>query len=109
MITQAYRDTLTTPLAQDIHITCPPDLMEQLVAEFEQQFTDRPDVEVYDYGWSSRFHTGYIVLSWKEGVDPAFEAQLNADDRLQGHSISDLPIEQPLYIAVEGRESVANL
>ena len=85
------RNRVIAPLEQDIHISCPHSLVEQLVAEFEQQFTDRTDVEVYDYGWSSKFHTGYIVLSWEGQVDSTFEAQLDADDRLEGHTVYDLP------------------
>ncbi len=103
MTTQACRDVFAIPLAQDVHITCPHDLVEQLVAEFEQQFADRPDVEVYDYGWSSKFRTGYIVLTWQGQVTPSFETQLDADDRLEGHSISYIPAEQPLYIATSKR------
>ena len=93
MTTQTYnREVLANPRAQDVHITCPHDLVEQIVAEFERQFTDHSDVEVYDYGWSSKFRTGYIILNWEGQVDPVFEAQLDTDDRLEGHTVYDLPL-----------------
>ena len=80
----------TTKPVQDLHISCPHDLSESLVAEFKQQFVGRNDVEIYDWGWSCRFRTGYVVLTWRGGVDPAFEEQLDADQRLLGHSIYNL-------------------
>jgi hypothetical protein len=96
------RDALPVSQVRDVHITCPSDLVEQLVSEFEQQFTDRSGVEVYDYGWSSKFRAGYIVLSWEGRVDPVFEAQLDADDRLEGHTVYDLP--QKSYTVMKEKE-----
>lgn len=94
---------LTTPGAQDIHISCPRGLVEILIAEFKRQFADNPDVEVYDWGWSRRFRLGYVVLSWKGRVPPEFERQLNADSRLEGHTVYDLPASMMVRPVVAGR------
>ncbi len=92
---------LTTSKAQDIHISCPRGLVRTLIAEFEQQLADNPDVEVYDWGWSYRFQQGYVVLSWKGCVPLAFKQQLDADPRLEGHTVYDLPsnLVVPLIMA----------
>lgn len=74
-------------LTQDIHISCPQDLVAAIIAELHQQFAEVSNVEVYDWGWSCRFKSGYIVLTWRGCVDPAFEKQLETDPRLLGHSI----------------------
>jgi hypothetical protein len=68
------------------------------VTEFSHQFANNPDVEVYDYGVSSRFGQGYVILSWKGDVPVEFERQLNEDDRLEGHSLYH-QVEMPLYVA----------
>ncbi len=81
----------TTMQAQDVHISCPESLVETLVNEFKQQFTGQDNVEVYDWGWSCRFRTGYVVLAWRESIPAEFEAQLDADPRLLGHSVYILP------------------
>ncbi len=67
----------------------------------EQQLADNPDVEVYDWGWSYRFQQGYVVLSWKGCVPLAFKQQLDADPRLEGHTVYDLPsnLVVPLIMA----------
>ncbi len=84
---------------QDVHISCPPDLVETLVVELQMQLVDTPDAEVYDWGQSSRFQQGFIVLSWEGAVPLEFERQLDADPRLEGHSIYTLPVEAPVSIA----------
>ncbi len=91
MTIQAHREALIIPLAQDVHISCPSDLVETLVAEFEHQLTNNPAAEVYDYGWSSKFQQGFIIVSWDGHVPAEFEAQLDADSRLEGHTVYDLP------------------
>jgi len=80
-------------------------LVETLVAEFERQFADTPDVEVYDYGWSSRFQQGYVVLEWRRCVPVEFLAQLDGDPRLEGHTVSDVPEQsfEPLYAVARKR------
>ena len=89
----------TLPKAQDVHISCNTSLVESLVAEFQQQLAETPGAEVYDYGWSSRFSQGYIVVAFKGYAPATFLSQLTSDERLEGHSIYDLPVESPLYIA----------
>ena len=87
--------------AQDIHISCSQDLVAVLVAEFKLQFAGDSTVEIYDWGYSDRFQKGYIILSWQERVPSTFEQQLNADPRLEGHTVYDLParLVTPLSLA----------
>ncbi len=96
----ATSSDLTTSTAQDIHISCPRELVETIIAEFKQQFTEDPNVEIYDWGWSERFQLGYIVLSWQGRVPSKFEQQLNADPRLEGHTVYDLPARLAVPLAV---------
>jgi hypothetical protein len=72
--------------------------MESLVVEFQQQLANTPSAEVYDWGYSSRFRQGFIVVSWKGRVPLEFQRQLDRDDRLEGYSFSH-PVEEPMYIA----------
>jgi hypothetical protein len=87
--------------SQDVHISCPAELMETLVQELQQQLANTPTAEIYDWGYSSRFRQGFVVVSWDGGVPAEFEAQLRADPRLEGHSLYDLPAQsyEPLSIA----------
>ncbi len=97
-VTGCLKDLLTAPRDQDVHISCSHDLVETLVTEFEHQLADTPDADVYDYGWSSRFHQGFVMVSWKGRVPADFLARLDADQRLEGHSVYDLTEHEPLCI-----------
>ena len=92
-------EVLTISTKQDVHISCPADLVEPLVTEFEQQLADTPSAEVYDYGISLRFQQGFLVVSFDGCVPADFLAQLDADPRLEGRSLYDLPAEEPVCIA----------
>jgi hypothetical protein len=98
----ATSSDLTTLMSQDIHISCPRELVEIIIAEFKQQFAEDSNVEIYDWGWSERFQLSYIVLSWQGRVPSQFEQLLNADPRLEGHTVYDLParLVVPLVVVV---------
>ena len=96
-----FTDVPVVSRPQDIHISCPIDLVEPLVAEFERQFATNAAVEIYDWGQSARFQQGFIILSFDSEVPLEFERQLDADPRLEGHSLYNLPVQsfEPLFIA----------
>jgi hypothetical protein len=80
-------------------------MVETLVAEFERQFATATEVLVYDWGQSSRFQQGFIIVSWDGQVPLEFTRQLNEDARLQGYSLYNLPMEEPVYIREKGQPS----
>jgi hypothetical protein len=92
---QVYEDaTLPDQICcLDVHISCQRRLIKPLVAEFERQFVDGT-VSIYDYGYSSRFQQGYIILSWDKRIPLSFKQQLDADSRLDGYTIYVLPEDQ---------------
>lgn len=69
------------------------DQLLPMVAAYEEQFAaQREEVTILDWGTSYKRQQGYIVIEWDtDEVDPAFIAQLTADNNVDDFSVYTVP------------------
>jgi hypothetical protein len=70
------------------------DQLLPMVAASEEQFAaQREEVTILDRGTSYKRQQGYIVIEWDtDEVDPAFIAQLTADNNVDDFSVYTVPV-----------------
>jgi len=77
---------------QDVHITFPVEHFHAMVAAFEEQCAAQPeDVAILDFGCSYKRERGYIVLEWRDTVNPAFIEHLSAEGNVLDFTVYGIP------------------